>query len=69
MKITALKIPDVKLIEQEVFEDERGYFFESFNQKKFNELTALDITFVHNNHSKSVMGTLCGLHYQFPSKA
>jgi dTDP-4-dehydrorhamnose 3,5-epimerase len=69
MKITALKIPDVKLIEPEVFEDERGYFFESFNQKKFNELTGLNITFVQDNHSKSVMGTLRGLHYQSPPKA
>ncbi len=69
MKITALKIPDVKLIEPEVFEDERGYFFESFNQKKFNELTGLDITFVQDSHSKSVMGTLRGLHYQSPPKA
>ena len=69
MKVTALKIPDVKLIEPEVFEDERGYFFESFNQKKFNELTGLDITFVQDSHSKSVMGTLRGLHYQSPPKA
>ena len=69
MKVTASKIPDVKLIEPEVFEDGRGYFFESFNQKKFNELTGLDITFVQDNHSKSVMGTLRGLHYQLPPKA
>jgi len=69
MKVTALKIPDVKLIEPEVFEDERGYFFESFNQKKFNELTGLDITFVQDNHSKSERGTLRGLHYQLPPKA
>ena len=69
MKVTALKIPDVKLIEHEVFEDERGYFFESFNQKKFNELTGLDITFVQDNHSKSERGTLRGLHYQLSPKA
>lgn len=69
MKVTALKIPDIKLIEPEVFEDERGYFFESFNQKKFNELTGLNITFVQDSHSKSVMGTLRGLHYQSPPKA
>ena len=69
MKVTALKIPDVKLIEPEVFEDERGYFFESFNQKKFNELTGLDITFVQDNHSKSERGALRGLHYQLPPKA
>lgn len=69
MKITALKIPDIKLIEPEVFEDERGYFFESFNQKNFNELTGLNITFVQDNHSKSLMGTLRGLHYQSSPKA
>jgi len=69
MKVTALKIPDVKLIEPEVFEDERGFFFESFNQKKFNELTGLDINFVQDSHSKSVTGTLRGLHYQLPPKA
>ena len=69
MKVTALKIPDVKLIEPDVFEDERGFFYESFNQKKFNELTGLDINFVQDSHSKSVMGTLRGLHYQLPPKA
>ena len=69
MKVTALKIPDVKLIEPEIFEDERGYFFESFNQKKFNELTGLDINFVQDNQSMSEMGTLRGLHYQSPPNA
>ena len=64
MKVTALKIPDVKLIEPEVFEDERGYFFESFNQKKFNELTGLNITFVQDSHSKSKKNVMRGLHYQ-----
>ncbi|MDC0552981.1 dTDP-4-dehydrorhamnose 3,5-epimerase [Methylophilaceae bacterium] len=64
MKVTALKIPDVKLIEPEVFEDERGYFFESFNQKKFNEAISQDITFVQDNQSKSKKGVLRGLHYQ-----
>ena len=69
MKVTSLKIPEVKLIEPDLFKDERGSFFESFNQKKFNELTGLDITFVQDSHSKSVMGTLRGLHYQLPPKA
>tara|TARA_B110000503_G_scaffold137227_1_gene221090 strand:+ start:447 stop:977 length:531 start_codon:yes stop_codon:yes gene_type:complete len=64
MKLTALKIPDVKLIEPEVFEDQRGYFFESFNQKKFNGLIDQDITFVQDNQSKSKKGVLRGLHYQ-----
>ena len=64
MKVTALKIPDVKLIEPEVFEDERGYFFESFNQKIFNSLIGLDINFVQDNQSRSVKGVLRGLHCQ-----
>jgi dTDP-4-dehydrorhamnose 3,5-epimerase len=64
MKVTALKISDVKLIEPEVFEDERGYFFESFNQEKFNEAISQDITFVQDNQSKSKKGVLRGLHYQ-----
>ena len=64
MKVTALKIPDVKLIEPDVFEDERGFFYESFNQKKFNEAIGQEITFVQDNHSKSSKGVLRGLHYQ-----
>ncbi|MEL0056138.1 MAG: dTDP-4-dehydrorhamnose 3,5-epimerase, partial [Methylophilaceae bacterium] len=46
------------------FEDERGFFFEAFNQKKFNNLLGQDITFVQDNHSKSKQGVLRGLHYQ-----
>ena len=64
MKVTSLKIPDVKLIEPDVFEDERGFFYESFNQQKFNEAIGQDITFVQDNHSKSTKGVLRGLHYQ-----
>ena len=64
MKVTTLKIPDVKLIEPDVFEDERGFFYESFNQQKFNEAIGKDITFVQDNHSKSTKGVLRGLHYQ-----
>ena len=64
MKVTHLKIPDVKLIEPDVFEDERGFFYESFNQQKFNEAIGQNITFVQDNHSKSSMGVLRGLHYQ-----
>jgi len=64
MKVTPLKIPDVKLIEPDVFEDERGFFFESFNQQKFNEAIGENITFVQDNHSKSSKGVLRGLHYQ-----
>ena len=64
MKVTPLKIPDVKLIEPDVYEDDRGFFFESFNQQKFNEVIGQDITFVQDNHSKSSKGVLRGLHYQ-----
>ena len=64
MKVTPLKIPDVKLIEPDVFEDERGFFYESFNQQKFNEAMGENITFVQDNHSKSSKGVLRGLHYQ-----
>ena len=64
MKVTSLRIPDVKLIEPDVFEDERGFFYESFNQQKFNEAVGEKITFVQDNHSKSSKGVLRGLHYQ-----
>jgi dTDP-4-dehydrorhamnose 3,5-epimerase len=64
MKLTLLNIPDVIVIEPDVFEDERGFFFEAFNQKKFNELLGQNITFVQDNHSKSNKGVLRGLHYQ-----
>jgi len=64
MKLTSLSIPELIVIEPEVFEDERGFFFEAFNQKKFNHLLGRDITFVQDNHSKSKQGVLRGLHYQ-----
>ena len=64
MKVTPLKISDVKLIEPEVFEDERGFFYESFNQENFNDAVGQEITFVQDNHSKSKKGVLRGLHYQ-----
>ncbi len=64
MKVTPTAIPDVLIIEPKVFGDERGFFFESFNQKAFNEATGLDVTFVQDNHSRSAKGVLRGLHYQ-----
>lgn len=64
MKLTRLSIPEVIVIEPEVFEDERGFFFEAFNQKKFNHSLGGNITFVQDNHSKSKQGVLRGLHYQ-----
>ena len=69
MKVTPLEIPDVLLIEPNVFYDQRGFFFESFNQKKFEEVVGQKINFVQDNHSKSVKGVLRGLHYQIPPKA
>lgn len=69
MKITPLAIPDVLLIEPKVFGDERGFFYESFNQQAFNAATGLDPQFVQDNHSKSARNVLRGLHYQLPPKA
>jgi dTDP-4-dehydrorhamnose 3,5-epimerase len=57
-------IPEVLILEPKVFEDSRGFFFESFNDKDFAIATGLDINFVQDNHSKSVKGALRGLHYQ-----
>jgi dTDP-4-dehydrorhamnose 3,5-epimerase len=59
-------IPDVKILEPEVFGDERGFFFESFNLKEFKKATGLSPVFVQDNHSKSSKGVLRGLHYQLP---
>jgi dTDP-4-dehydrorhamnose 3,5-epimerase len=64
MKVTACKIPDVLLIEPKLFGDDRGFFYESFNQKAFNAATGLNHSFVQDNHSKSAQGVLRGLHYQ-----
>ncbi len=64
MKITATAIPEVLLVEPTVFVDERGFFFESYNEKKWEELTGLHTRFVQDNHSLSVHGVLRGIHYQ-----
>ena len=64
MKATRLAIPEVVLIEPKVFGDARGFFFESFNQKAFNEATGTNHAFVQDNHSRSSRGVLRGLHYQ-----
>ncbi len=64
MKATRLAIPDVVLIEPKVFGDARGFFFESFNQKAFDEATGTRHQFVQDNHSRSAKGVLRGLHYQ-----
>ena len=64
MKATPTAIPDVMVIEPKVFGDARGFFFESFNQKAFNEATSTSVSFVQDNHSRSAKGVLRGLHYQ-----
>jgi dTDP-4-dehydrorhamnose 3,5-epimerase len=64
MKIEATPLKDCYIIHDTVFEDSRGYFFESFNQKTFNNLTGLNVNFVQDNQSKSTKGVLRGLHYQ-----
>jgi len=64
MKIVETTIPDVKIIEPKVFGDNRGFFFESFNERQWGQLTGLDIRFVQHNHSKSCANVLRGLHYQ-----
>ena len=64
MKVTPTAIPEVLIVEPKVFGDARGFFYESFNQKAFNEATGLDVNFVQDNHSRSAKGVLRGLHYQ-----
>ncbi|MNJ96105.1 dTDP-4-dehydrorhamnose 3,5-epimerase [compost metagenome] len=64
MKVIPTKIPDVLLIESTVFGDDRGFFFESFNEKRFADVTGKTVKFVQDNHSKSARGVLRGLHYQ-----
>lgn len=64
MKIIETPLKDCYIIEPTIFEDERGYFYEKFNEKKFHELTGLDTHFVQDNVSKSSYGVLRGLHLQ-----
>lgn len=64
MKITNTSLHGVMIIEPRVFNDERGYFFESFNEKNFKEKINSDVSFKQDNQSRSVKGVLRGLHYQ-----
>jgi len=64
MNVIATNLPEVLIIEPKVFGDERGFFYESFNAKKFAELTGLNVEFVQDNHSMSAKNILRGLHYQ-----
>ena len=64
MKVIATNLPEVLIIEPKVFGDERGFFYESFNARKFAELTGVNADFVQDNHSLSAKNILRGLHYQ-----
>jgi len=64
MIIIPTEIPEVLMIEPQVFGDERGFFLESFNENRFSEKTGLNVSFVQDNHSRSVQHVLRGLHYQ-----
>ena len=69
MNVIKTSIPEVLIIEPKVFGDDRGFFFESFNQNVFEQATGTAPAFVQDNHSKSVRGVLRGLHYQLPPHA
>ena len=69
MQVTRLAIPDVLVLTPQVFGDDRGFFFESFNQQKFERATGVQTHFVQDNHSRSQRGVLRGLHYQLAPKA
>lgn len=69
MHVIDTTISDVKIFEPKVLGDERGFFFESFNQRRFEEALGKTVTFVQDNHSKSSKGVLRGLHYQLAPMA
>ena len=64
MKVTPTSLPEVLVIEPQVFGDDRGFFYESFNERAFAKATGLDVRFVQDNHSRSARNVLRGLHYQ-----
>lgn len=64
MQVTPLAIPDVILFEPQIYSDERGFFFENFNLKKFSNIVGRNVVFVQDNQSYSRQGVLRGLHYQ-----
>lgn len=64
MQVFQTALPEVLILEPEVFGDDRGFFYESFNQKTFEKLTGVNVHFVQDNHSKSAANVLRGLHYQ-----
>jgi dTDP-4-dehydrorhamnose 3,5-epimerase len=66
MKFSRAEIPDIIIIEPEIYKDDRGYFYESFRQDKLNDFLGHDVNFCQENESKSSYGVLRGLHYQEP---
>jgi len=64
MKVVPTALPEVLILEPEVFGDDRGFFMESWNARTFREATGLDVEFVQDNHSRSVRNVLRGIHYQ-----
>ncbi len=62
--VTPTSLPEVLILEPKVFGDDRGFFFESFNQRDFASVTGQEVQFVQDNHSRSIKGVLRGLHYQ-----
>ncbi len=69
IEVIQTNLPEVLLIKPRVFEDDRGFFFESFNKQEWLKATGIDCDFVQDNHSRSTHGVLRGLHYQLPPSA
>src|SRR5271167_4501443 len=64
MQVTCTSLPGIVILDPSVFGDARGFFFESFNARRFAEITGVNAPFVQDNHSRSAKGVLRGLHYQ-----
>ena len=64
MQVTETEIPDVKIVKPKVFGDERGFFLETFEQKRYQQMLDINFNFVQDNHSRSQKGVLRGLHFQ-----
>lgn len=69
MKVIPTRLPEVVIVEPRIFGDARGFFFESFNRRQFNQALSLDVEFVQDSHSRSAQGVLRGLHYQISPRA
>jgi dTDP-4-dehydrorhamnose 3,5-epimerase len=64
LRVSPTRLPEVLVLEPDVFGDERGFFMESWNQRRFDEATGMSVRFVQDNHSRSARGVLRGMHYQ-----